>query len=103
LKKLIPVLALTLIFGQARANNCLECHRGIENIVPIESKMAKALKAVAEKIGYPDNTCIVCHGGNPEGKTVKETHRGTVEALKKIGGAEEFYPDPGSPCGNEVR
>ncbi len=101
MRKLIPILALTLIFSEAEANNCLKCHRRIENIVPPESKMAKALKAVAKRIGYPDNTCIVCHGGNPEGKTEKEAHSGTVEALKKIGGAEDFYPDPGSPWINK--
>ena len=58
--------------------------------------MAKAIAKVAKRAGYPDNSCIVCHGGNPDGVTADEAHKGTVSYFLKNEGPKEFYPDPGS-------
>ncbi len=82
-------------------NSCLKCHKGIENIRPINSKMMKEIFKLAEKAGYPNNDCIVCHGGNPDGKKTKEIHKGTVVYFQTHNGPKEFYPDPGSPWINK--
>ena len=82
-------------------NSCLKCHKGIENIRPKNSKMMKEIFKLAEKAGYPNNDCIVCHGGNPEGKNKEEIHSGTVAYFKTHKGPKNFYPDPGSPWINQ--
>ncbi len=96
---------LFLTYPSSAQNNCLKCHRGIENIRDPSSDMMKQIYKIAEKVGYPDNSCIVCHGGNPEALTKEKAHSGTVEAFIRgikteqgtIKGPQNFYPDPGSP------
>ncbi len=96
-------------FVIAAENNCLKCHKGIENIRQPDSEMMKEIFHIAEKVGYPRNDCIVCHGGNPEATTKEEAHKGTIkpfiEGIKTehgiIKGPQNFYPDPGSPWINK--
>ncbi len=86
-------------------NNCLKCHEGIEDIRDPSSKMMKEINKVAKMVGYPDNSCIVCHGGNPDANTKEEAHKGSIQAFIKgiklehgtVKGPQNFYPDPGSP------
>ncbi len=94
-------LLVILVFSCVWANNCLECHKGIENIRDPHSGMAKAIAKVAAKAGYADNSCIVCHGGNPEATTKEEAHKGTIAYFLKHKGPKEFYPDPGSAWINQ--
>ena len=84
-----------------RDNSCLKCHKGIENIRPLDSKMMKEIFKISEKAGYKGNDCIVCHGGNPDAKKLKEFHRGTVSYFLKNEGPKDFYPDPSSPWINK--
>ncbi|NPA52746.1 MAG: cytochrome C [Aquificae bacterium] len=95
---LFTLLFVFLVYGD---NRCLDCHQGIENIRSPDSQMMKEILKVAEKAGYPSNTCIVCHGGNPSGKTKEEAHQGTVDFFFKNKGPKNFYPDPGSPWINK--
>ena len=96
-------------FVIAAENNCLKCHKGIENIRQPDSEMMKEIFHIAEKVGYSRNDCIVCHGGNPEATTKEEAHKGTIkpfiEGIKTkhgiIKGPQNFYPDPGSPWINK--
>jgi len=78
------------------ANECIVCHKGIENIRDKASGMTKAILEVAEDAGHKGNDCIVCHGGNPYNKSKKYAHMGTVEYFKNNKGPKEFYPAPGS-------
>ena len=64
---LIFILLSSLLFG---ANECIVCHKGIEDIRDRDSGMMKAILEVAEKAGHIGNDCIVCHGGNPYNKSV---------------------------------
>ncbi len=89
-------IAIIVTGGVLWANNCLECHKGIENIRDSHSDMAKAIAKKAAQAGYEDNSCIVCHGGNPEASTKEEAHKGTIAAFLKGEGPKAFYPDPGS-------
>ena len=82
-------------------NSCLKCHKGIEDIRPKNSKMMKEIFKLAQKAGYPNNDCIVCHGGNPDAKKLKDFHNGTVAYFKNNKGPKDFYPDPGSPWINK--
>ncbi len=95
------LLLLTLKLSYSEENTCLNCHKGIEDIRDRNSKMMKEILKIAEKAGYPNNDCIVCHGGNPDGKGIKEIHSGTINYFKKNEGPKEFYPDPGSPWINK--
>ncbi len=79
------------------ANQCRTCHQGIEPIRDYQSKMMKEILKVAALAGYPGNDCIVCHGGQPNGKTFAEIHSGTVDYFRTHPGPKDFYPDPGSP------
>ncbi len=72
----------------AKAVGCLSCHRGIEPIMPSDSKMMQEIKEMAEE-GDPEG-CCVCHGGNPTASTKEAAHAGSA-----------FYPDPSSPWVNE--
>lgn len=71
--------------------------------------MMKEIFHIAELAGYPQNSCIVCHGGNPEATTKEEAHKGSIKAFLEglktdhgiIKGAQNFYPDPGSPWINK--
>ncbi len=83
------------------ANNCLVCHEGIEDIRDINSNMSKEISKLATKAGFSDNSCIVCHGGNPTAITKELAHNGTIEYFKNNRGAKEFYPNPASPWVNE--
>ena len=87
-------LLLTLVGITLWANNCLECHRGIEPIRDPKSHMAKAIAKVASKAGFTDNSCIVCHGGNPKATTKEKAHKGTADYFLDHKGPKEFYPDP---------
>ncbi len=95
------LLLSTISFAK---NNCLQCHKGIEHIRDPKSKMMKEIYELAEKAGYEGNSCIVCHGGNPEATKKEQAHNGTIEAFlkgiefegKKVKGPQNFYPDPGS-------
>ena len=82
-----------LLFG---ANECIVCHKGIEDIRERDSGMMKAILEVAEKAGHKGNDCIVCHGGNPYNKSVEYAHKGTVKYFKKNKGPKDYYPAPGS-------
>ncbi len=93
--------ALVLFTAALSSNNCLKCHKGIENIRDPNSEMAKAVSKMAKEAGFPDNDCIVCHGGNPNAENKEDAHKGSVEAFLKGKGPKEFYPDPGSAWINE--
>ena len=90
-----------LLMSALYANNCLECHKGIEDIRDPHSGMAKAIAKVAKEAGYSDNSCIVCHGGNPEASSKEEAHKGTIAYFLEHKGPKEFYPDPGSAWINQ--
>ena len=95
---LLLALFFSLSFG---ANQCIVCHKGIEDIRDRESGMMKAIFKVAEKAGHKGNDCIVCHGGNPKSKSVKYAHNGTVKYFKTHKGPKNYYPAPGSPWINK--
>ncbi len=105
----LSVLLIFSFFSVYAENNCLKCHNGIENIRDPHSKMMKEINELAEKAGYPGNSCIVCHGGNPDATTKEQAHNGTVKAFKTgiefegkiVKGPQNFYPDPGSPWINK--
>ena len=99
--KILVLLALflnTLLFA---ANECIVCHKGIEDIRERDSGMMKAILHVAKKAGHEGNDCIVCHGGNPKSKSVKYAHNGTVKYFKEHKGPKNYYPAPGSSWINE--
>ncbi|EDZ61937.1 hypothetical protein SMGD1_0824 [Sulfurimonas gotlandica GD1] len=87
------ILLSSLLFG---ANECIVCHKGIEDIRDRDSGMMKAILEVAEKAGHKGNDCIVCHGGNPYNKSVEYAHKGTVKYFKTNKGPKDYYPAPGS-------
>ncbi len=82
------VVAVVSIQAVAK-NHCLDCHKGIESIVPPQTGMAQALKG----FGGRDGTCVVCHGGDPSAVTKAAAHRAAARGKGKKG----FFPDPGSP------
>lgn len=93
---------VTLIFSLAvGSNNCTKCHGGIEHIRDELSGMSKAIAKKASEAGYPDNSCIVCHGGNPKTKHKKTAHSGTIKYFLTHPGPKEFYPAPGSSWINQ--
>ncbi len=94
MKKVLVILIFLIKI--VNANNCLTCHNGIEDIRDPQSDMAKAIAKKAKEAGYADNSCIVCHGGNPQAFTKEEAHKGTIAYFLKSVGPKEFYPDPGS-------
>lgn len=85
-----------LIFPDLTNNKCLSCHKGIEPIRDPASGMMQEIYKMAGQIGYKDNGCIVCHGGNPDAPGKVKAHSGSVEQLIASQGAVEFYPDPAS-------
>jgi Cytochrome c554 and c-prime len=87
------ILLSSLLFG---ANECIVCHKGIEDIRDRDSGMMKAILEVAQKAGHKGNDCIVCHGGNPYNKSVEYAHKGTVKYFKTHKGPKNYYPAPGS-------
>jgi len=94
----IFILFSSLLFG---ANECIVCHKGIEDIRDRDSGMMKAILEVAQKAGHKGNDCIVCHGGNPYNKSVEYAHKGTVKYFKTHKGPKNYYPAPGSTWINE--
>ncbi len=90
---LLFLLFSSMLFG---ANECVNCHKGIEDIRDNNSSMMKAIFKIAAKSGHEGNDCIVCHGGNPKSKKKKKAHLGTVEYFKTNKGPKEFYPSPAS-------
>ncbi len=106
---LIFAIFISFSFVIASENNCLKCHKGIENIRQPDSEMMKEIFHIAKEAGYPKNDCIVCHGGNPEATTKEEAHKGTIKAFVEgiktehgvVKGPQNFYPDPGSPWINK--
>jgi len=95
---LLVVFLSSLVLG---SNQCIKCHKGIEDIRDRESGMMKAILVVAEKAGHKGNDCIVCHGGNPKSKSKKYAHNGTVKYFKTHKGPKEYYPAPASSWINE--
>ena len=95
---LLFLLFASSIFG---ANECIVCHKGIEDIRDRNSDMMKEILKIATKAEHEGNDCIVCHGGNPEEKNKKKAHSGTVEYFEFEKGPKEFYPAPGSSWINE--
>lgn len=98
---LIIILILISLMAFSSPNECLNCHKGIENIRESNSGMMKAIDDLAGKAGYGGNNCIVCHGGNPEKTDIHAAHRGTVPFFEQNTGPKNFYPDPGSSWINE--
>jgi hypothetical protein len=90
-----------LIHINPENNKCLNCHKDIEPIRVASSGMMQDIYKFAASAGFPDNDCIVCHGGNPEAETFDLAHEGTIESFEKGLGPKNFYPDPGSPFINE--
>ncbi|MDT8338587.1 MAG: multiheme c-type cytochrome [Sulfurimonas sp.] len=97
----IFLLFISLTLTLFASNECVTCHKGIEDIRDKESGMMKEIFKVADKAGHKGNDCIVCHGGNPEAKTKEKAHAGTVEYFEFEKGPKEFYPAPGSSWINE--
>ncbi len=91
----------SLIFLDSKNNSCLKCHNGIEPIRAQKSGMMQAIYKVAQKTPFPDNSCIVCHGGNPKATSKEEAHQGTIDYFRQKNGPREFYPDPGSSWINQ--
>ncbi|OQX35245.1 MAG: cytochrome C, partial [Candidatus Sedimenticola endophacoides] len=79
----------------AKEKGCLSCHEGIEDIRDTASPMMAMIQAKGAPHGDAAG-CVVCHGGNPQGLTKDEAHKGSPAALKNEGGPQLFYPDPGS-------
>ncbi len=95
---LLIVLLTTYVFG---ANQCIVCHKGIEDIRDRNSSMMRSILQISEKAGHPGNDCIVCHGGNPKSKSKKYAHRETVKYFKNHPGPKEYYPAPASSWINQ--
>ncbi|WP_457745438.1 multiheme c-type cytochrome [Sulfurimonas sp.] len=95
---LLLVFVSTFLFG---ANQCIVCHKGIEDIRDRNSSMMQEILKVADKAGHAGNDCIVCHGGNPKSKSRKYAHRGTVKYFKTHKGPKEYYPAPASSWINQ--
>ncbi len=71
---------------------CLACHEGIEPFT--RGGMDIAIKALAKT--FDASGCTVCHGGDPNASSAEKAHAGSSPALMGMGGATDFYPDPGS-------
>ena len=104
LKLVFVFIFFSLSIMSFAKNNCLRCHKGIEHIREPNSKMMKEIYNFAKKAGYKDNSCIVCHGGNPDAIKKEKAHNGTIKAFldgikfegNVVKGPQNFYPDPGS-------
>ncbi|WP_420413649.1 multiheme c-type cytochrome [Roseibium sp.] len=77
----------------AQEKGCLSCHEGIEKFTG--GVMMETIEAMGPDLGDPAG-CVVCHGGNPQGLTAEDAHKGTVQDLADAGGPHTFYPDPGA-------
>ena len=105
IKLLFLALLLSVsLFGAidyTKKNNCLNCHSGIEHIREESSEMSKAIAKKAQEAGYAENSCIICHGGNPATKHKSKAHKGSIEYFKDHKGPKEYYPAPASSWINE--
>ena len=90
--KIFATLFLFYISLLFSSNQCIVCHKGIEDIRDRNSSMMQAILKVAAKAGHPGNDCIVCHGGNPKSKSKKYAHKGTVKYFKTHKGPKTYYP-----------
>ncbi|QFR49894.1 cytochrome C [Sulfurimonas lithotrophica] len=88
----------TLAFS---ANECVVCHKGIEDIRDRNSSMMSEILKIADKAGHKGNDCIVCHGGNPYNKSKEYGHKGTIKYFKDNEGPKDFYPSPTDPLVNK--
>ncbi len=77
----------------ADEKGCLSCHEGIEPFS--DGGMNAAIKAAAKPFHDPGG-CVICHGGTPSSAAIETAHAGAPARLTKGGGADAFYPDPGS-------
>ncbi len=101
MKRIIVIIAFFIIYAQAVENHCLDCHKGIEDILFPQSGMMKSINKIALKAGEIGNDCIVCHGGNPAARSKEKAHSGTIAYFLNHKGPKEFYPAPGSPWINQ--
>jgi len=85
-----------IALADQKSNNCLTCHSGLESIRDPESGMMQEIRKMAERSGFMDNECIVCHGGDPEAVERHQAHRGTIAYFLENGGPAEFFPNPAS-------
>jgi len=90
-----------MFFPNADSNSCVSCHKGIDHIRDPKSGMMQEIYALADKAGYKNNECIVCHGGNAEAYTQEKAHSGSPKYFKTNKGPKEFYPNPSSLWINE--
>lgn len=91
---LLVLFLSSFVFG---ANQCVTCHKGIEDIRERDSGMMKAILEVAQKAGHEGNDCIVCHGGNPKTSKKKSAHKGTPKYFKTHKGPKDYYASPATP------
>ncbi|MEL7527515.1 MAG: cytochrome C [Pseudomonadota bacterium] len=77
----------------AAEKGCMSCHEGIEKFT--SGAMMESIEAMGPDLGDPAG-CVVCHGGNPQGLTAEEAHKGTPADLADAGGPHTFYADPGA-------
>ncbi|HMU41625.1 MAG TPA: cytochrome C [Pseudomonadota bacterium] len=96
---MIPLPSVHFRYSQTGCTQSV-CHGNIEPIRQPDSKMFQKIAARGKEVGDTDG-CVVCHGGNPQGTDAASAHRGTVDALAKLGGPDDFFADPGSPWVNE--
>ena len=92
----MKLLLFALLALPVFANNCLVCHKGIEDIREQSSQMSKEIAAVAKKAEVADNSCVVCHGGDPKATTKQKAHSSTPTYFLTHKGPKEFYPNPSS-------
>ena len=90
--KLITTTTIMFVVFQAQAQ-CIDCHKGIEDIRENSSAMMMSIKAMGSQHGDGEG-CVICHGGNPTADTVEEAHKGKPSTMTI--GPKNFYPDPGS-------
>ncbi|MEE8625222.1 MAG: hypothetical protein V3T19_07770, partial [Acidiferrobacterales bacterium] len=81
------------VSAAANEKGCLVCHEGIERFS--DGGMQTAIEAMARPIRDPGG-CVICHGGTPSATTKEAAHVGAPKGLTARGGADAFYPDPGS-------
>lgn len=90
------ILILSLPYVHAsntgQLTGCLSCHEGIADFS--EGPMTLAITAMSKT--FDKQGCTVCHGGDPTAKDKEKAHAGSPELLVELGGAQHFYPDPGS-------
>ncbi len=79
--------------ASSEESGCLSCHSGIERFS--DGAMMTAIEGMGAAHGDPGG-CVICHGGTPSATTAEAAHSGAPAVLTTAGGAEMFYPDPGS-------